>query len=148
MAANTVRGLLTLVGVDDVDLFNGETQAQRLATDLFDDSFISCMYKSYEDIDSDLKTYAILTNAQGQIRLQPGVKRGIKSFVQWTRDMIRTNQDPMMIPVLAFDIALLTRHYKSHASFVKKSSTMSSTANPSPLTSIRIAQPTKPEKTQ
>ena len=82
MAANTVRGLLTLAGVDDVLLFNGETQAQRLAQDLFHNSFLSCMDKLYDEIDSDLKSYSTLTVVQGQIRLQPGVKRAVKAFVQ------------------------------------------------------------------
>ena len=120
MATNTVRGILTLAEVNNVELFNVETQAQHLATNLFDDSFLSCMDKSYEEIDYDLKAYAIMTVTQGRIRLQPGVKLGIKSFVQWTRDRIRTDQDPMVIKVHAFNAALLIRHYKSHASFVKK----------------------------
>ena len=65
MATNTVRILLALASVDDVLLFNGETQAQRLAQDLFDDSLLSCMDKSYEEIGSDLKSYSTLTVAQG-----------------------------------------------------------------------------------
>ena len=69
VVANTVRQLLTLAGVDDVIQFNGETQAQRLSTDMFDDSFQSCMDKTYEELDSDLKMYSSLTVAQGQIRL-------------------------------------------------------------------------------
>ena len=77
MAANTVRQLLVIAGVDNTLLFNNKTQAQRLASDLFDDAFASCMDKSYEVIDSDLKSYAQLTAIQGQIRSQPGVKRGI-----------------------------------------------------------------------
>ena len=134
MTVNTVRQLLAIAGVDDTLLFNDETQAQRLASDLFDDTFASCMDKSYEEIDSDLKSYAQLTAAQGQIRLQPGVKRGIKAFVQWTRDMIRTDLDPAAVPIAVFDIATLMRRYKSHENFVKKSSTISSTANPCQFT--------------
>ena len=82
MAANAIRRLLTLAGVDDVFSFNGEPQAQRLAPDLFDDSFLSCMNKSYDKIDRDLKSYSTLTVVQGQIQLQPGVKRAVKAFVQ------------------------------------------------------------------
>ena len=134
MAANTVRQLLVIARVDNTLLFNNKTQAQQLASDLFDDAFASCMDKSYEEIDSDLKSYAQLTAIQGQIRLQPGVKRGIKAFVQWTRDMIRTDLYPATVPIAAFDNATLMRRYKSHENFVKKSSTISSTTNPCQFT--------------
>ena len=134
MTVNTVQQLLAIAGVNDTLLFNNETQAQQLASDLFDDTFVSCMDKSYKEIDSDLKSYAQLTAAQGQIRLQPSVKRGIKAFVQWTRDMICTNLDPAAVPIAVFDIATLMRRYKSHENFVKKSSTISSTANPCQFT--------------
>ena len=46
MAANTAQELLALNGVDDVHLFNGETKAYRLATYVFDYSFLSCTDKS------------------------------------------------------------------------------------------------------
>ena len=103
VVANTVRQLLAIAGVDDVQQFNGETQAQRLSADMFDDTFTSCMDKTYEELDSDLTMYSSLTVAQGQIRLQPGTKRGKKSFVQWTRDTIRTDRDPVTEPIVAFD---------------------------------------------
>ena len=54
MTDNTVRQLLAIAGVDDTLLFNNETQAQRLASALFDDTFASCMDKNYKEIDSDL----------------------------------------------------------------------------------------------
>ena len=48
VVANTVRELLVLAGVDDALQFNGETQAQRLSADMFDDTFTSCMDKRTE----------------------------------------------------------------------------------------------------
>jgi len=52
---NTLRLLLALVGVDDVIQFLGATNAQRIVGDIFDDNFLSCMAKSYEEIESDIK---------------------------------------------------------------------------------------------
>ena len=98
---------------------------------MFDDTFTSCMDKTYEELDSDLNMYSSLTVAQGQISLQPGTKRGIKSFVQWTRDMICTDRDPATEPIAEFYNALLMRRYKSHATFVNKSPSISSTTSPS-----------------
>ncbi len=63
----TIRQALAACGVNDNDLFEGETPAQRLSFDLFDDSFESCKDKSDHEIDSDFKSYSTLTQAQGQI---------------------------------------------------------------------------------
>ena len=42
---NTVKQFMTFVGVDDVILFQWETNAQRLAKDMFDDDFTSYIDK-------------------------------------------------------------------------------------------------------
>ena len=60
----TVHEAMTACGVDDVALFNGFTQAQRLAFEIFDNEFISYMDKTLEEVDEDLKTYLSLTAAQ------------------------------------------------------------------------------------
>ena len=132
---NTVRSLLALAGVDDSALFNNETKAERMASDMFDDSFESCLDKTFDEIDADLKIYANLTVNSGKITVTPRVKRSIKAFVQWTKDMLRTGRDPVTEVVNNFDVAALMRRYKTHLSFVKKSSTMATTANPSQFAS-------------
>ena len=58
---NTVRDLLASIGIDDNAQFNGETNAERIANDMFDDNFTLFMDTSDEEIDSDLKTYSSLT---------------------------------------------------------------------------------------
>ena len=132
---NTVRSLLALAGVDDARLFNNETEAQRLASDMFDDSFESCLDKTFDEIDADLKVYANLTAANGKIIINPRVKRTIKAFTQWAKDMIRMNLDPTTESVTVFDVAGLMRRYKTHLSFEKKSTTMASTAVPGQFSS-------------
>jgi len=62
---NTLRLLLTSVGVDGVVKFSGATNAQQIVVDMFDDDFISCMDKSYEEIEADIKSYSTLTVVQG-----------------------------------------------------------------------------------
>ena len=130
MSTNTVRSLLALIGVNDTTLFNSQTQAERLSNEMFDDSFESCLDKTHEEIDADLKIYSALTTAQGRIIIGPGIKRRIKAFVQWTKDMIRTDRDPSTELVTTFDVAGLMRRYKTHLSFTKKSATLTTTANP------------------
>lgn len=41
--AHTVHDAMVACGINDVNRFLNETEAQRLATDLFHDSFYTCM---------------------------------------------------------------------------------------------------------
>lgn len=129
-AAFTVRDALVAAGVDNVTLFQGETAAQRMAADLFSNDFKTSMDKSFDDLDEDFKTYSGLTNAQGQIRLLPGTKQRIKAFVQWSRDQIRMGRNPTMLAFPVAETGNLIRRYKTHAKYLKDSSTMSDAAKP------------------
>lgn len=133
--AFTVKDAMIACQVDDTNVFDNETAATRLARDLFDNDFSSCMDKTHEELDLDFKSYSELTQAQGQIRLFPGVKRNIKAFVQWTRDCIRQGDDPTTVPFPANDVATLMRRYKTHNVFISKSKTLSDAAKPSQFTS-------------
>ena len=117
----TVREAIAACDVDDITQWNGNTSAERIATDIFDDDFHSCMDITIQDIENDYKTYASLTAAQGQIRLRPNMKKQIKALVQWSRDMIRTGQDPTLERFPVENTARLIRRYKDHESYVKRS---------------------------
>ena len=54
MAAYTVRMAIASCGVNDVTLWNGQTKAQRIAFDMFDDAYTTCMDKTMEEVDADL----------------------------------------------------------------------------------------------
>ena len=56
---------LIACGVDDVKLFMDETQAQRIADDIFDNLLTTCMDMTFKELDDHFKTYADLTVAQG-----------------------------------------------------------------------------------
>jgi hypothetical protein len=49
----TVLNALIACGVDNVTLFLGETQAQRIADDIFDDTFTSCMDVTFKELDAN-----------------------------------------------------------------------------------------------
>jgi len=132
--AFTVRDAMVACGVDDAALFQGQTAAQRIATDIFDDNFDSCMDKTFTELDSDFKTYLDLTIAQGQIRLAPGIKNRIKAFVQWARDQKHLGRDPANFAFPVADMSNLLRRYKTHEAFVKKSSTLADAAKPTKFT--------------
>ena len=126
----TVHDAMIMCGVDNVAQFNGETPAERFANDLFGNDFIACMDKSMDELNQDFKSYSDLTQAQGQIRISPGTKRNIRSFVHWVRDETRLGRNPNFI---AFPVAMapqLLRRFKTHTQFVTNSKTISEAAKP------------------
>ena len=130
----TVTDAMVLCGVPNATMFNGNTQAQRIAEDVFDDDFQSTMDKTFHELEDDFKSYSTMTVNQGQIRLNPGTKKRIKAFIQFGRDMIRCGIDPTTIAFPVWDTANLIRRYKSHEAFVTKSKTITSTAKPEAFT--------------
>ena len=67
---------------------------------------------------------------QGQIRLLPGVKKGIKVFIQWVRDQIRLGKDPASRAFPVVDSASLMRRYTTYDKYIKKSVTLTDAAKP------------------
>ena len=121
---------LIACGVDNTALFMDQTQAQRIAEDIFDDVFMSCMDLTFKELDDHFKTYNDLTVAQGQIRLRPGTRKNIKAFVQWTRDELRLGRDPRLTPFPVNQVSDLIRHHKTHQKFLSDSKTLAEAAKP------------------
>ena len=46
----TVHGAMVAAGVDDTDNFDGQSSAERLSEDLFDDEFLACMDKTHKTL--------------------------------------------------------------------------------------------------
>ena len=51
----TLENAMFDCGIMDAILFDGDTKASRISTELFDDEFTSCMDKRYVELDDDLK---------------------------------------------------------------------------------------------
>ena len=64
--AFTVSDAMVLCGINNVTLFDGLNAAQRIAADVFDDDFNTCLDKSFKELDADFKTYSELTVGQGR----------------------------------------------------------------------------------
>ena len=72
MALQTVRDVMIQCGVpDDNVYFNGDDKPDRVAAELFDYDFDSCLILSFIDIEEACKTLSGLTVQQGQVRLTP-----------------------------------------------------------------------------
>ena len=80
--AHSVRDAMALCGLNNVNLFHGQTQAQRVASEVFGDDFHLCRDKTGDELKEDVKAYTSLTIAQGQIRFNPGVRKNLRAFLQ------------------------------------------------------------------
>ena len=74
----TVVEAMVACGVDNDGLFMDETQAQRIASDIFGDQFTSCLDITFKELEDHFKTYSDLTVTQGQIRVRPGTRKTSK----------------------------------------------------------------------
>ena len=128
--ALTVLNALIACGVDNDVQFLGQTQAERIAEDIFDDLFTSCLDITFKELDEHFKTYSELSVAQGQIRVRPGTRKNIKAFVQWTRDEIRLARDPATTAFPIDQVSDLIRRYKTHERFQTDSKTLAEAARP------------------
>lgn len=130
----TVEQAIGACGVLNAGQYQGFTDAERIAADVFDDDFASCMDKTHGELDDDFKTYQDLAANAGRIRLDPAAKKNIKAFVQWTKDEIRQGRDPALTVFPVNEAVALIRRHKSHESYVKKSKTLTETAKPEKFT--------------
>ena len=58
---------MILYDINNVELFEGCTQAQRIANKVFDDDFTTCIDKTITELEVNFKSYLMVTLAQGQI---------------------------------------------------------------------------------
>ena len=121
-------------GVSVNVIFEGDTHAQRIATDIFGDDFHTCMDKTNEELDDDFKDYSSLTITNGQIRLAPATKKNLRAYLQWVKHKYRTNEDPTQERFPINESNTILQRYKTHKAYVSKSKTISDTATPSQFT--------------
>ncbi|CAJ1956295.1 unnamed protein product [Cylindrotheca closterium] len=114
--------------------FSKDTQAKRIAYEIFLDDFTTTMDSTIDELNKEFKTLAGLTIAQGQIRLMPGIKKNIRAFIQWCRDEICMGRDPTTTPFPVVDAAKLLRRMKTHEQYVYGSKLMSQQALPQDFT--------------
>ena len=69
----TIRDNMIQCGLDDdpTNLFDVETQAERIADDIFEGDFNSAMIIDFAQLSRDFKSYSALTVNEGRIRVKP-----------------------------------------------------------------------------
>ena len=131
---NTIRESLTLCGVDDILLFQGQTAAERVSIAMFDDDYQTCIDKTLQELEDDFKDFSALTIQAGRLRFDPTTKRNIKAFLYWCKDKYRLNEDPEMEDFTPEQSLTIIRKAKTHKAYMEKSKTISDTATPSQFT--------------
>jgi len=91
-----------------VNLFQGQTPAQRIATEMFADQFETMIDITETNVTTNLTLFSQMPAGGGRIRLSPGDKQALLSFIGWTRHMIRLGIDPSTIPFPIGDAKTLT----------------------------------------
>ena len=95
-----------------------------VARGLSQDDYETCIDLDDTDLYNYHKTTSSQTVASGnQIILSVPQRSSIKAFVQWTKDAIRTGQDPVMMKFKTTGIAATLRRAASHKLYVKNSDT-------------------------
>ena len=100
----------------------GEKQ-RSVATGLFQDDFETCIDLNDSALYNYFKSTALLAAVHGQIKFQIQQRNNIKALVQWTKDKIRTGQDPAMQEFAPTGIAKILRKDESHKLYIAYSTT-------------------------
>ena len=105
-AAQTVHRGVALCGINDVNLFQGQTPAQHIVTEMFADQFETMIDITETNVTTNLTLFSQTPAGGGRIRLSPGDKQALFSFIGWTCHMIRLGIDPSTIPFPIGDAAM------------------------------------------
>ena len=133
-AVNTVQASLLLCGVPNAPIFDGQTPSERVAQQIFMNSFDTCLSISIEDVKDAITGFTKLPVVQGRIPFQPGVKRLIIAFVQWTRTELRCGRDPSSIVFPIGNMVQLHQDLKSCLNFEKQADLLAGQAKPRSFT--------------
>ena len=130
---NTVQASLLLCGVPIAPAFDGQAPSERVAEQLFMNSFDTCLSITIEDVKDAITGFTKLPANQGRIPFQPGVKRLIIAFVQWTRTELRCGRDPTSILFPVNNMVQLHQDLKACINFEKQADLLAGQAKPKPF---------------
>ena len=118
-----VRDNMVRCGInnDEDDAHEGDTDAERIAHDIFRHDFNSVMTIDMAGLSRDFKIYSNLTVAEGRIRVRPDQQKNIRAFIQWGRDQIRMGHDPTQTLFDAGQTQAYIDRLDKHSNWVKKS---------------------------
>ena len=114
---NTITSALALcVVLSDTNriIFGGSNASERIANDVFNNYFNTCIDMRFSDLDKHRKTYSYLTVTKFLIRLRPRTGVKIRYFIHWVRYMIRMREAPAATPFSTEDRYDIIERYNTH----------------------------------
>ena len=96
---------------------------RSVATGLFQYDFETCIDLNDSALYKYFKATASLAATNGQIKFHIQQRNNIRALVQWTKDAIRTGQDPDMQEFAPTGIANILRKAESHKLYIANSTT-------------------------
>ena len=130
---NTVEASLQLCGVPNAPVFGGQTPVTRVAEQVFMNAFDTCLSITVEDVKDAITGFTKLPATNGRIPFQPGVKRLIIAFVQWTRTELRFGRDPANTAFPIGNVVQLHQDLKSCVNFKEQADLLVGKPNPNHL---------------
>jgi hypothetical protein len=121
----TIEQAMIDCGVSENIIYDGDTQAERMSTDIFGDEFQTCMDKTNEELDDDF-----FNSSKWPNMIITGNKEEIRAFLQWVKHKYRMNEDPAQEHFPVNETNTILQCYKTHKAYVDKSKTISDTATP------------------
>jgi hypothetical protein len=126
----TVLDAMITCGFNNTIQRAGSTDAQRIATDTFDNDFSTAIYLDEKAIASEIKRYAALPQAAGRILWTAPNRNRIKCFIFWVQDMKRKGILPDTVPFLGHHtVADIQNQTTQLDHFIKRSDQHVSTIN-------------------
>ena len=133
--AHTIEEALGLCGVPDAPLFGGLTPRERMADQMFFNSYDTVLSVTIDEVNDAMTAFTKLAVTQGRISLQPGVKKRVTAFVQWARSEIRCGRDPGALAYPVGNLISQMHDLRICENFENQSDTIIKQASPKPFTS-------------
>ena len=78
---NFVLNAVLACGVSYLPLFDGQSPAERVTSEVFENDFVTCKNLTKEDLNDSIKSYTNLTIANGRIVLNPLTKKRLYAMI-------------------------------------------------------------------
>ena len=126
----TIFDAIIECGIPIIPLFQGLNPAQRVAEEIFNNSFEMCIEKSPKDLKDDFETFSNLPANAGRIRFVPSQKRALQALIQWTKEKYMLGQDPTQELFPAAQATIYITRQKEISRFVEQTSSNADLAKP------------------
>ena len=111
-----------------------QARAEKVASEFFNDNFLSCKNTTRNDMKDAFKALAGMTIAQGGMKFTPMQKNYIQTFCYWVKHQYRMNRELTAIRFPFTRITEIKLKANIHAQYIERHETIASAAKPKEFT--------------